>query len=165
MPMLVHSEKKVDNIFFACCILHNWLLRFDELDSRWKEPENWLSANAVHTPEEVDRLRQFYGDAFQEQDYNYVGCPLRRSHIQVEDTFFSLREKLVSHVSFLRRQNALYWLQPANRSRRKYDAVVSAQLVQESRSVRPRLVEPVSAASNHEEPEDVSMLCAEELRL
>jgi len=30
--MLVHTEEKVDNIFVACCILHNLLLRFDDLD-------------------------------------------------------------------------------------------------------------------------------------
>ena len=155
--MVMHSAEKVDNIFFACCILHNLLLRFDEFDSRWKEPDNWLASNAAHTPEEVEKLKRFYGEAFEDRDYNYVGSPLRRSEVLFEDSFFSLREKLVSHISFLRSEHSLYWLQPANRSRRKYDAVVTTHMIEQSRSVRPRVIEPESS-SRESSAEDVAML-------
>lgn len=33
----VHSFKRMDNIWFTCCALHNWLLNIDGLDANWNE--------------------------------------------------------------------------------------------------------------------------------
>jgi len=37
LPMRFQDSDKVDSIWFACCVLHNVLLEFDGLDSRWEK--------------------------------------------------------------------------------------------------------------------------------
>ena len=37
----IHSQHHIDNAFFTCCILHNMILMYDGLDSRWEENIDW----------------------------------------------------------------------------------------------------------------------------
>jgi hypothetical protein len=42
---LFQSSEPIDAVFYTCCILHNMLLEFDNLDCRWEKDVDWELLN------------------------------------------------------------------------------------------------------------------------
>lgn len=55
LPILYRAKEKVDNVFSACCILHNMLHAFDGLDVLEADVD-WAGANGVHDAWVADPL-------------------------------------------------------------------------------------------------------------
>lgn len=36
-----HCQHQIDNALFTCCIIHNMILMYDGLDSRWEDDVDW----------------------------------------------------------------------------------------------------------------------------
>ena len=43
--IVLQKQDSIDNVFFTCCILHNLILEFDGLDSRWETDVDWETMN------------------------------------------------------------------------------------------------------------------------
>jgi hypothetical protein len=43
--LLFQTQEGIDSVFYTCCILHNMLLQFDGLDSRWEQDVDWEMLN------------------------------------------------------------------------------------------------------------------------
>ena len=39
--IVLHDQNSIDNAFFTSCILHNLILEYDGLDSRWETDKDW----------------------------------------------------------------------------------------------------------------------------
>lgn len=45
----LHTQHHIDNAFFTCCILHNMILMYDGLDSRWEDDVDWEILDPLDT--------------------------------------------------------------------------------------------------------------------
>ena len=43
--IMLQSQALIDTVFFGCCILHNLILEFDGLDTRWENDVDWETLN------------------------------------------------------------------------------------------------------------------------
>lgn len=53
----LHQQAQIDNVFFTCCILHNMILMYDGLDSRWEDYVNWEELDPVDDASAVNGAR------------------------------------------------------------------------------------------------------------
>ncbi len=53
----IHYPDNVDNAFLTVCILHNMLLEYDHLDSKWELDANWRMLNPPLTQNDDDVRR------------------------------------------------------------------------------------------------------------
>ena len=53
----LNYKKRIDNMFFTCCILRNMLLPFDGLANRWENNVNWAGKDGEHSGEDIAIFR------------------------------------------------------------------------------------------------------------
>jgi hypothetical protein len=54
LPILIHNQDDIDNMFFTCCILHNMFLVHDERDQLWHADVNWAGRDGDHDLEDEE---------------------------------------------------------------------------------------------------------------
>ena len=121
LPIYYQSKHVIDNMFFTCCILHNILLNVDGYDSRWEENVNWEGQAGHHAEEDITifkkhwkRARNLVGTT----DYSMQGinAVMQRYEIfhdggeEVQDSHFTLRNKLVEHYNRKYAAREIEWL-------------------------------------------------------
>jgi len=118
LPIEFHTQDRIDNMFWSCCILHNMLLSYDGRDMLWQE-EEWLGEDGNHDVGEDDdyvpKRNKLKKRAWKKlTDYAYIGRRSYRDpqeHI-VEGAFYELRNKLTEHYDYMstHRERMLEWL-------------------------------------------------------
>lgn len=101
LPILYRDKEDIDNVFFACCILHNMLHSYDGLDEL-EENADWAGLDGLHDPDVAPP----------EVDHSSVGIRQNSgSHeVEVESAHHDLKNKLIAHYSYRRQQGDITWL-------------------------------------------------------
>ena len=116
---LDRCRHKIDNTFFACCIIHNMLLSYDGMDTCWEEDENWVREDGddddilVGLQELRARLRLDTANltcADSGLDFSFTSPPSLNTHdMEVLPDFFELQRKLVVNHAQMKKANARAW--------------------------------------------------------
>ncbi len=124
LPILIHDQQDIDNMFFTCCILHNMLLLHDERDKLWYNDVEWSGRDGEHDiGDEDDWTHRSYavifGRALRKLDdcsrmgnrlvpYTHNNQPTHEMEEEEaldlcdeEEEFYTLRTKLVAHYFYL----------------------------------------------------------------
>ena len=80
--IMLQSQALIDTVFFGCCILHNLILEFDGLDTRWENDVDWETLNpavnedativalpGTNVPSQQQVLWQRIANAWKHPDY------------------------------------------------------------------------------------------------
>jgi hypothetical protein len=132
--MVFNTSAKVDNVFIAACILHNWILRYDGLNLRWRVDENWMTTEGDHGDDEPEAIRHRILQR-EAQDLSFVRVPQateERVTAAISSRWADARNALMQHVYFLSRARLLLWLRPVGSTKRKYDMMVSSEILNSS---------------------------------
>lgn len=101
LPILYRDKKAIDNVFFACCILHNILHAYDGLDELEADVD-WAGADGCHDPWIVDPAT----DVTSFGDQSGGG----KETVEVESAHAVLRKKLVTSFAYRKKHNDIVWL-------------------------------------------------------
>ena len=120
LPILLHTQSYIDNIFFTCAILHNMLLESDAATLAWEADVDWAGVDGLHeqagaedrmddaaanAPVRVGRMEVLPTD-----DFSFVGGDsIAPEGVEVEANHDGLRAKLVRHFAVQAKNNALQW--------------------------------------------------------
>lgn len=122
LPIYYHDKNTIDNMFYCCCILHNILLHFDGLDTRWEDNVNYLGLDGDHAHEDMIIFKQHLSrvrNLTPLTDYTIIGAigvedRFRIVHgecdIEYESTYLTLQKKLVDHFVWKYQHNQIQWL-------------------------------------------------------
>lgn len=121
LPIYYQSKSLIDNMFFTCCILHNILLNVDGYDVRWEENVNWEGQAGHHAAEDITIFKKHWRRASTlvgTTDYTLQGINavnhrydiFHEGGEEVQDSHFSLRNKLVEHYSRKYASREIEWL-------------------------------------------------------
>ena len=128
--VLFQKQEHVDNVFHACCILHNMCLVDSGLDTRMEDDANW---NMRELDDDSDlragvesirlrkRLTLHQVAHLQNQcDINLVDNGLRPfreldvcdddAPVEVTEGYFVLRRQLIDHFTYCKKKNLLQWI-------------------------------------------------------
>lgn len=128
--VLFQKQEHVDNVFHACCILHNMCLVDSGLDTRMEDDANW---NMRELDDDSDlragvesirlrkRLTLHQVAHLQNQcDINLVDNGLRPfreldvcdddTPVEVTEGYFVLRRQLIDHFTYCKKKNLLQWI-------------------------------------------------------
>jgi hypothetical protein len=106
------------------------ILRFDQLDQRWRAEENWITTTD-HANDEPEPIRR----RFQErdaQDHSQVYTPvIPSSDVSQASQFLwnKRRELLKTNFNVKHEKELLLWLKPVGRAKRKYDVIVNREML------------------------------------
>ena len=120
-PIYYQSKDVIDNRFFTCCILHNTLLNVDGYDSRWEENINWKGMHGHHADEDLTIFKKRLKRArnlVETTDYSLQGINVLDNRYgvshdggeEVQDSHFTLRDKLVEHYNRKYQTHEIEWL-------------------------------------------------------
>ena len=56
IPVLFQSQAAIDNIFKTCCVLHNLILSYDGLDTRWERAVDWNGVDGHHCFQDLGKI-------------------------------------------------------------------------------------------------------------
>lgn len=122
LPIFYNSKDNIDNMFFTCCILHNILLSFDGLDSRWENNVNYVGRDGNHTAEDMLIFRQHLSrvrNLTPITDYSLQGVDAVRDRYDImhgsitaeyESSYTILQKKLIDHFAYKYSVNEIQWL-------------------------------------------------------
>ena len=106
-----HKQSDIDNIFVACCIMHNMLLKDDGLDVGWENNEE-EDDDDIRDGLELRRIRlRLEGP----QQVQQVIEELRQistteEHDEIDYTHYALRSQLITHYKYCKEHNLVEWL-------------------------------------------------------
>ena len=123
LPIYLHDQNVIDDMFFTCCILHNMLLTEDGYDRRWEHGVNWAGQAGNHEESEMPEIfRQHYirsRNATATTDYSLIGFNAVMNNYaithhdveeEVEITQETLRRRLIEHFGYCYQRNEINWL-------------------------------------------------------
>lgn len=100
LPLLYREKRKIDNIFFTCCILHNMLHLIDGLENLERDV-NWAGAQGLHDPEDHEPTL----------DAGSVGTTSpEEEQVEVESGHAQLKKKLVTSFTYRYKTGDIHWL-------------------------------------------------------
>ena len=103
LPFLKHNPEHIDDVFRACCALHNILLKHDDLNSLGRKTSDWVPAKEMMRRDRLDASRS----------KTVTRAPHRVCTGTRENGFDELREALITHMAHARKVRALKWLRTA----------------------------------------------------
>lgn len=121
LPIFFQSKELIDSMFFTCCILHNILLNVDGYDVRWEKNVNWQGQAGQHAAEDLTifkrhlrRVNNIVGST----DYSLQGIQAVQNRYEifherggeVQDSHYTLRDKLVEHYNYKHGKGEIEWL-------------------------------------------------------
>lgn len=120
--IVLQKQEFIDNVFFTCCILHNLILEFDGLDSRWENDVDWDTMNPQpdnsdegYDEEEVSVQQQLINSRVEEWVSARVNTPevddlLDNDYtVEVDRDFDSKRDMLIAHFIFAYNAGLVKW--------------------------------------------------------
>ena len=123
LPIYLHDNNVIDNMFFTCCILHNMLSTEDGYDRRWEDGVNWAGQAGNYEEGETPSIfRQNYilsHNATATTDYSLIGFNAvihnyAITHLDIEEeiepTQETLRRRLIDHFGYCYQKNEINWL-------------------------------------------------------
>ena len=123
LPIYNHDKDTVDDMFFACCILHNMLLTEDGYDKRWEENMNWSGQAGHHDAIDIPTIFKRHHNRteaslptlnFSLMDINSVINQYAIVHSDVKEeielTQEILRNKLIKHFFYKCDKGKINWL-------------------------------------------------------
>ena len=104
-----HSQERIGNIFFTCCILHNMLHTFDGMD-KFEENVDWRGSAGLHNAWEHDPLTDFTsvgstGGVSTERGRGGGSGTVERHPAHAE-----LKRQLIESFSYRKQHNEISWL-------------------------------------------------------
>ena len=100
LPMTYHKQERIDNVFFTCCILHNTLHTFDNMD-KLEENVNWRGSAGLQDSWERDP----------QADSSSVGAKDLESQPQVEPGHVLRRRQLTTSFMYRKKvKKDIVWL-------------------------------------------------------
>jgi hypothetical protein len=103
--VLFHDQWKVDNVFIACCILHNMNLVEDGRHVMWQNPSNWEIAED-DDDEDIRQARELLrskGRLIVREDPVFIEEDRVISNTNDEDAdndYFAFRSDLIDHYTY-----------------------------------------------------------------
>ena len=123
LPIYLHDENVIDNMFFTCCILHNMLLTEDGYDRRWENGVNWAGQAGLHEEGEMPQIfKQHYirsRNATAATDFSLIGINAVINNYaiihddideEIEPSQETLRRRLIAHFGNCYQRNLINWL-------------------------------------------------------
>ena len=111
--ILFNSQRKVDNVFHAACIMHNMLLKDDGLDEGWDIIDD--EDDDLRDGLEARRIRLRL-DSVQDIPNLPDGVPhIARANInedddEIDDSHYALRTQLIEHYIYAKAHKEASWL-------------------------------------------------------
>jgi Plant transposon protein len=116
--ILFHTQERVDNVFYAACVMHNMLLTDDGLDTGWDAEEEG-DDDDLRDGLEMRRIRLRLVDQralpilpgglrnIAEHNHDAEGDDIDESH-------YTFRTQLIAHYKYCKEHNLVQWLTRAN---------------------------------------------------
>jgi hypothetical protein len=92
--MLLQTKEKIDNIVFACAILHNMLIDFDQ----WSEEDDDYNITDDMTGGDLDQRLVNLRQGPVDRSFS-GGRHLQDTEVEIEDEWFTLRRNLIQHYN------------------------------------------------------------------
>jgi hypothetical protein len=115
-PIEIHSQDRIDDAFFTCCILNNLLLKYDGYDKRW-DSVIWKNEDPDgHRHERYDGRLKRIDDRAKKRAQAAKVDTLRAfvrddEPFEEDDRFFELRAKLIRHYKVAKAKiTEILWL-------------------------------------------------------
>jgi hypothetical protein len=113
--VLFKLQSNVDNVFVACCILHNMNLIEDERHVAWKNPENWEVAEEgddddLREGRELRRLRGRYLHKENHVAISEVPIVNIENDEEADDNYYDFRAALIEHFIYCRSNGGNDWI-------------------------------------------------------
>ena len=123
LPIYLHGNHVIDNMFFTCCILRNMLLMKDGYDRRWEDGVSWADQAGQHEEGEMPAIFRQHAirsrNATAATDYSLIGfnavihnyaTTLLDIEEEIELTQETLRRRLIDHFGYCYQKNEINWL-------------------------------------------------------
>lgn len=112
--MNFHTQVACDNVFRTCCVLHNWILQFNNKDDRWERQGEWEGSLGQFGSDEMSFFERFQHRLYQglrsESDFTGIGRGPRNFVVNEEREWYELQRQLVRHFSLQFARNEVEWL-------------------------------------------------------
>jgi hypothetical protein len=103
----VHGKRKVDNVFFTCCMLHNMLLQWDGLMD-WEADVDWSRADGLW--DEGTLFADTPDIDFSSMEPDHCAVPPEECEVETgPDGWADLRGKLVTHFAHPEARKTMTW--------------------------------------------------------
>ena len=108
----LQSKKRIDSVFYTCCVLHNMLMEYDNIHKEWTAGIQYDGLDGLH---EVDDMRRIFGRLHVNKttDLSSVGYQHDNTEIDVhcenDPSFKTLNDALIEHFDVVSCENGIKW--------------------------------------------------------
>jgi hypothetical protein len=96
----VQGLEYLDDVWYTCCALHNWLLREDGLDQGWEE--TWTSSEATEVDEDMSQATIGRVDGAVS-----IGSNVTKQ--ECDEGYVGRRQALINHYAFKKANRLVSW--------------------------------------------------------
>ena len=111
--VMFHKQSRVDNVFFAACIMHNMLIEDDGLDEGWHDEEEGEDDD-IRDGLEMRRIRLRLVDVRGVPDLpegiRQIAQDDNGDDADIEDSHYTFRTQLIAHYKYAKEHGKIAWL-------------------------------------------------------